>query len=96
MTPMRCGSSKLWFKHWDLGAGLENSIRNRTKPLEIYAIEADKAFHVEYKSKMKKNVKLLPYAAWIRNETLFFEITRDPRKKKAAEKGRGMGRIHPV
>ncbi|OMO88830.1 hypothetical protein CCACVL1_08178 [Corchorus capsularis] len=57
-------------------------------------MEADKAFHEEYKSKMKKNVKLLPYAAWIRNETLFFEITRDPRKK--AEKGRGMGRIHPV
>ncbi|XWS29079.1 hypothetical protein CRYUN_Cryun25bG0126100 [Craigia yunnanensis] len=52
------------------------------------------AFHEE--DKMKKKVKLLSYAAWITNETLFFEITRDPRKKNAVVKGRGMGRIRPV
>ncbi|OMP02347.1 Methyltransferase FkbM [Corchorus olitorius] len=79
-----------------IGSWFKKQYPKQNKTFEIYAIEADKAFHEEYKSKMKKNVKLLPYAAWIRNETLFFEITRDPRKKRAAEKGRGMGRIHPV
>lgn len=63
------------------------------KPFEVYAVEADSAFHDEYKT--KKGVKLLPYAAWIRNETLFFEINREPSRKNV-EKGRGMGRIQAV
>ncbi|KAJ7959904.1 Methyltransferase [Quillaja saponaria] len=65
----------------------------QNKTFDVYAIEADRAFHEEYKR--KKRVKLLPYAAWVRNETLFFEITRDP-GKKVMPKGGGMGRIHPV
>ncbi|KZV17155.1 hypothetical protein F511_29462 [Dorcoceras hygrometricum] len=65
----------------------------QNKTFDIYAIEADKSFHDEYK--YKKGVTLLPYAAWIRNETLSFEINQDPSHKEA-EKGRGMGRILPV
>lgn len=54
-----------------------------------------KLFHEEYK--YKKGVTLLPYAAWVRNETLFFEVNQDPgREKEEKEKGRGMGRIKPV
>ncbi|KAK1312358.1 hypothetical protein QJS10_CPA07g01219 [Acorus calamus] len=64
---------------------------NRT--FEIYAIEADPAFHAEYKT--KKGVTLLPYAAWVRNETLQFEINGDPDKKHDEKGGRGMGRIRP-
>lgn len=50
---------------------------------------------------MKKNVNLLPYAAWVRNESLFFQINREPggkKKKSSKEKtaGRGMGRIGVV
>ncbi|KAF3448896.1 hypothetical protein FNV43_RR09612 [Rhamnella rubrinervis] len=63
------------------------------KTFEVYAIEADKTFHEQYK--VKKGVTLLPYAAWVRNETLSFEINRDP-GEQVTEKGRGMGRIQPV
>ncbi|KAL0426196.1 UNVERIFIED_CONTAM: hypothetical protein Slati_2794400 [Sesamum latifolium] len=56
-------------------------------------LKQDKTFHDDYKG--KKGVTLLPYAAWVRNETLFFEINEDPSHKEV-EKGRGMGRIKPV
>ncbi|KAG6427686.1 hypothetical protein SASPL_111932 [Salvia splendens] len=65
----------------------------QNKTFEIYAIEADKTFHGDYK--LKKGVTLLPYATWVRNESLFFEINEDPSHKEV-EKGRGMGRIQPV
>lgn len=65
----------------------------QNKTFEIYAIEADKHFHEE--SKYKKGVKLLPYAAWVMNGTLFFEINHDPIDEDVV-KGRGMGRIQPV
>lgn len=65
----------------------------QNKTFEIYAIEADKTFHGDYK--LKKGVTLLPYAAWVRNESLSFEINEDPGHKEV-EKGRGMGRIQPV
>ncbi|PHT41317.1 hypothetical protein CQW23_20171 [Capsicum baccatum] len=65
----------------------------QNKTFEIYAVEADKTFHGQYKE--KKGVTLLPYAAWVRNETLSFEINQDPGHKDVA-KGRGMGRIQPV
>ncbi|XP_060175438.1 uncharacterized protein LOC132606114 [Lycium barbarum] len=61
----------------------------QNKTFEVYAIEADKEFHEEYR---KKGVHILPYAAWLRNETLFFEITREQTRKNV-EKGRGMGRV---
>ncbi|CAN4122782.1 unnamed protein product [Withania somnifera] len=63
----------------------------QNKTFEIYAVEADKTFHGQYKE--KKGVTLLPYAAWVRNETLSFEINQDPGHKDV---GRGMGRIQPV
>ncbi|KAK1355577.1 putative methyltransferases-like [Heracleum sosnowskyi] len=66
----------------------------QNKTFEIYAIEADKIFYDEYK--YKKGVTLVPYAAWIRNESLFFEINQDPGGHKNLVKGRGMGRIKPV
>ncbi|XP_047330290.1 uncharacterized protein LOC124933892 [Impatiens glandulifera] len=67
----------------------------QNKTFEIYAIEADKAFHDEYK--LKKGVTLLPYAAWVKNESLFFEVNHDPgREKEEKEEGRGMGRIKTV
>ncbi|XP_039173295.1 uncharacterized protein LOC120295789 [Eucalyptus grandis] len=65
----------------------------QNKTFEVYAIEADEHFYAEYKS--KKHVTLLPYAAWVKNETLSFEINRDP-GQKSEDKGRGMGRIQPV
>ncbi|CAN4092815.1 unnamed protein product [Withania somnifera] len=65
----------------------------QNKTFEIYAVEADKTFHEQYEG--KKGVTLLPYAAWVRNETLSFEINQDPGHKDVT-KGRGMGRIQPV
>lgn len=65
----------------------------QNKTFDIYAVEADKTFHGQYKE--KKGVTLLPYAAWVRNETLSFEINQDPGHKDVS-KGRGMGRIQPV
>ncbi|OVA12692.1 Methyltransferase FkbM [Macleaya cordata] len=76
-----------------IGSWFRKQYPKQNKTFEIYAIEADKAFHDEYK--LKKGINLLPYAAWVRNETLLFEINRDPGQKIEA-KGRGMGRIQPV
>lgn len=76
-----------------IGSWFKKQYPKQNKTFEVYAIEADKTFHEEYRT--KKGVTLLPYAAWVRNETLFFEITRDP-SKKITMKGRGMGRINPV
>ncbi|XP_057983469.1 uncharacterized protein LOC131168202 [Malania oleifera] len=64
----------------------------QNKTFEIYAIEADKTFHEEYR--LKKGVTLLPYAAWVKNQTLLFEINGDP-GEEVQDKGRGMGRIRP-
>ncbi|XP_022881853.1 uncharacterized protein LOC111398920 [Olea europaea var. sylvestris] len=66
----------------------------QNKTFEIYAIEADKTFHDDYK--YKKGVTLFPYAAWVRNETLFFEINNQDPSHKNVKRGRGMGRIQPV
>ncbi|KAE8711547.1 Detected protein of unknown function [Hibiscus syriacus] len=77
-----------------IGNWIKKQYPKQNKNFEIYAIEADKAFHQEYKS--KKGVNLLPYTAWIRNETLFFEINRDPKRKSIAmQKGRGDGEDQP-
>ena len=38
-------------------------------------IDADKAFFKEYKT--KNIVKFLCYAAWVRNETVIFEINSE-------------------
>ncbi|CAN0879636.1 hypothetical protein LINGRAHAP2_LOCUS13184 [Linum grandiflorum] len=76
-----------------IGSWFRKQYPKQNKTFDVYAIEADKTFHQEYKS--KKGVTLLPYAAWVKNETLSFEIHRDPGEDVSA-KGRGMGRIQPV
>nr|CAD1828853.1 unnamed protein product [Ananas comosus var. bracteatus] len=76
-----------------IGSWFKKQYPKQNHTFEIYAIEADKAFHKEYAS--KKGVNLLPFAAWVRNETLTFEINQNP-DLKDDEKGHGMGRIRPV
>ncbi|KAK1426513.1 hypothetical protein QVD17_15187 [Tagetes erecta] len=68
----------------------------QNKSFDIYAIEADKRFHDQYKS--KKGVTLLPYAAWVRNESLVFEINQTPGGDRLdpSVKTTGMGRIRPM
>ncbi|XP_077213468.1 uncharacterized protein LOC143848409 [Tasmannia lanceolata] len=75
-----------------IGSWFKKQYPKQNRTFEVYAIEADRVFHDEYRK--KKGVNLLPYAAWVRNETLFFEINRDP-GKRMGDKGRGMGRIRP-
>ncbi|XP_050380608.1 uncharacterized protein LOC126797893 [Argentina anserina] len=76
-----------------IGSWFKKQYPKQNKTFEVFAIEADKTFHEQYK--VKKGVTLLPYAAWVRNETLSFEINGDP-GEEVKEKGRGMGRIQPV
>ncbi|KAM1597909.1 hypothetical protein PS2_032768 [Malus domestica] len=76
-----------------IGSWFKKQYPKQNKTFEVFAIEADKTFHDQYK--LKKGVTLLPYAAWVRNETLSFEINGDP-GEKVKEKGRGMGRIQPA
>ncbi|PON53596.1 Methyltransferase FkbM [Parasponia andersonii] len=76
-----------------IGSWFKKQYPKQNKTFQVYAIEADKTFHEEYEKK-KKQVTLLPFAAWVKNETLSFEINRDP-GDKVTDKGRGMGRIQP-
>ena len=76
-----------------IGGWFRKSYPKQNKSFEVYAIEADKVFFGEYRS--KKGVQLLPYAAWVRNETLFFGISRFV-NRKIVEKGWGLGRIQSV
>lgn len=77
-----------------IGSWFKKQYPKQNKTFDVYAIEADKHFHQEYV--MKKGVTLLPYAAWVRNESLVFEINNDPGDKKTEKVGRGMGRIQPL
>ncbi|KAJ1416302.1 S-adenosyl-L-methionine-dependent methyltransferase [Sesbania bispinosa] len=76
-----------------IGSWFRKQYPKQNKTFHVYAIEADKTFHQEYG--LKKGITLLPYAAWVRNESLVFEINNDPGEKVKA-KGRGMGRIQPL
>ncbi|CAJ1936600.1 unnamed protein product [Sphenostylis stenocarpa] len=76
-----------------IGSWFRKQYPKQNKTFHVYAIEADKTFHQEYG--LKKGVTLLPYAAWVRNESLVFEINRGP-GEKVQGKGRGMGRIQPL
>ncbi|PWA37023.1 Methyltransferase FkbM [Artemisia annua] len=73
-----------------IGSWFKKTYPKQNKKFEIFAIEGNQKFHEEYKS--RKKVTLLPYEAWVRNESLFFEINRDPSPKNE-EKGKGMGRV---
>lgn len=78
-----------------IGSWFKKGYPKQNKSFEIYAIEADRTFHEEYRS--KKGVTLLPYAAWVRNESLVFEVNRDPGSRRYFMRRRGgMGRIQPV
>ncbi|CAN4102131.1 unnamed protein product [Withania somnifera] len=72
-----------------IGNWFNRKYPKQNKTFEVYAIEAQKEFHEEYR---RKGVNLLPYEAWLRNETLFFEISREQTRRNV-EKGRGMGRV---
>ncbi|KAK2982759.1 hypothetical protein RJ640_025175 [Escallonia rubra] len=76
-----------------IGGWFKNQYPKQNKAFDVYAIEADKAFQEEYRS--KKGVSLLPYVAWVRNETLFFGISRKPIGKNE-ERSRGVGRVQAV
>ncbi|KAL3001289.1 hypothetical protein AAZX31_09G258500 [Glycine max] len=76
-----------------IGSWFRKQYPKQNKTYHVYAIEADKTFHQEYG--LKKGITLVPYAAWVKNETLMFEIHRNPREHVEV-KGRGMGRIQPL
>ncbi|GLT92781.1 hypothetical protein SLE2022_106010 [Rubroshorea leprosula] len=79
-----------------IGSWFRKKYPKQNRTFDVYAIEADRTFHEEYR--LKKKVTLLPYAAWIRNETLSFEVNHDPNHpglEDVKDKGRGMGRIQP-
>lgn len=77
-----------------IGSWFRKQYPKQNHTFEIFAIEADDSFYDEYKS--KKGITLLPYAAWVRNETLSFEINRDHDQKEDEKGGGGMGRIRPA
>ena len=81
-----------------IGSWFRKQYPKQNHTFKVFAVEADPAFHAEYAT--KKGVTLLPYAAWVRNETLMFEINGGPAGKKKGDNsnarkpnGRGMGRI---
>ncbi|KAF8683834.1 hypothetical protein HU200_044772 [Digitaria exilis] len=78
-----------------IGGWFRKQYPKQNHTFEVFAVEADPAFHGEYAT--KKGVTLLPYAAWVRNETLTFEINDGPGKNGETRtkrgNGRGMGRI---
>ncbi|KAL2508200.1 methyltransferase [Forsythia ovata] len=76
-----------------IGSWFKKRYPKQDKSFEIYAIEANSTFHDEYR--LRKGVTLLPYAAWIRNETLYFEINREASRKNG-KRGRGAGRNQAV
>ncbi|CAN6320327.1 unnamed protein product [Urochloa humidicola] len=81
-----------------IGSWFRKQYPKQNHTFEVFAVEADPAFHADYAR--RKGVALLPYAAWVRNETLTFEINDGPAGKKGDDagkpNGRGMGRIRPA
>lgn len=77
-----------------IGSWFKKQYPKQNHTFEIYAIEADKAFHKEYST--KKGIILLPFAAWVRNETLSFEVNHEKDMKSDEKGGKGMGRIRPT
>ncbi|XP_072997361.1 uncharacterized protein [Typha latifolia] len=73
-----------------IGSWFKKQYPKQNRTFEIFAVEADPAFHAQYAH--KHNVNLLPFAAWLRNETLTFEIDRG----NQGGGGGGMGRIRPA
>ncbi|KMZ56647.1 S-adenosyl-L-methionine-dependent methyltransferases superfamilyprotein [Zostera marina] len=77
-----------------IGSWFKKQYPKQNRTFEIYAIEADKTFHPEYA--MKKGIKLMGFAAYVRNETLSFQVSHNPIDDDTEGKGSGMGRIQPT
>lgn len=77
--------------HSSIGSWFVKQYPKQSQDFSIYAVEADDTFAVDYLK--RKNVKFLPYAAWLRNESLVFGANPENR---AAEGGTGMGRIQSL
>lgn len=74
-----------------IGSWFIKKYPKQNQDFTIYAVEADNSFAADYVR--RKNVKFLPYAAWIRNESLMFGANPENR---AAEGEIGMGRIQSL
>jgi hypothetical protein len=61
-----------------IGSWFREQYPKQNHTFQVFAIEADPAFHPEYAA--KRGVTLLPYAAWVKNVTLKFE-TPERRKR---------------
>ncbi|KAG6411306.1 hypothetical protein SASPL_129386 [Salvia splendens] len=53
-----------------IGSWFAKQYPKQNRTFEIYAVEADASFHAQYRA--RRGVTLLPYAAWVRNETVVF------------------------
>lgn len=71
-----------------IGSWFVKKYPKQNQEFSIYAVEADKAFVSDYA--MRKNVYLVPFAAWVKNESLVFGASAE---NKAVEGEIGMGRI---
>eukprot|EP00250_Pteridium_aquilinum_P001906 c12113_g1_i1 orf=386-2140(+) len=71
-----------------IGSWFTKRYPTQNHDFSIYAVEADRAFAKQYVK--HKEVHFLPYAAWVRNESLMFGASPENR---AAEGDIGMGRI---
>eukprot|EP00249_Psilotum_nudum_P022242 c28430_g2_i1 orf=322-2022(-) len=71
-----------------IGSWFRKDYPKQDQSFSIFALEPDTSFAAEYEN--RKNVKLLPYAAWIRNESLIFGVSKE---QAVVEGERGMGRI---
>lgn len=71
-----------------IGSWFLKKYPKQSQNFSIYAVEADDSFATDYAN--RKNVKLLPFAAWVKNESLVFGANAENR---AAEGEIGMGRI---
>lgn len=71
-----------------IGSWFVKKYPKQNQEFSIYAVEADKSFAGDYAK--RKKVQLLPFAAWVKNESLVFGANAENR---AAEGEIGMGRI---
>eukprot|EP00250_Pteridium_aquilinum_P018032 c23906_g1_i1 orf=577-2238(+) len=71
-----------------IGSWFVKKYPKQNQDFSIYAVEADRSFAGDYAK--RRNVQFLPFAAWVRNETLVFGANPENR---AAEGEFGMGRI---
>jgi SAM-dependent methyltransferase len=71
-----------------IGSWFKKRYPKQEQDFHVYAVEADDSFAEDYIG--RRNVQLMPFAAWIRNESLVFGANPENR---AAEGEIGMGRI---